>query len=145
MSLDLTESIQYDGHTQEWSGLPGHVILTLPFELDEAAMIDGASRLRVLASVIAPNAKPALATVAIFTFIGHWNDFCGPLIFLNSPENFTLPLGLYSLKTYAGDPGQPKDKLLMAGSVIATLPIILVFFAAQRYFIQGIVTIDLKG
>jgi multiple sugar transport system permease protein len=120
-------------------------ILTLPFELDEAAMIDGASRLRVLVNVIAPNAKPALATVAIFTFIGHWNDFFGPLIFLNSPENFTLPLGLYSLKTYAGDPGEPKDQLLMAGSVIATLPIILVFFAAQRYFIQGIVTTGMKG
>ena len=120
-------------------------ILTLPFELDEAAMIDGASRLRVLVNVIAPNAKPALATVAIFTFIGHWNDFFGPLIFLNSPENFTLPLGLYSLKTYAGDPGEPKDQLLMAGSVIATLPILLVFFAAQRYFIQGIVTTGMKG
>jgi multiple sugar transport system permease protein len=120
-------------------------ILTLPFELDEAAMIDGASRLRVLFSVIAPNAKPALATVALFTFISHWNDFFGPLIFLNSPENFTLPLGLYSLKTYAGDPGEPKDQLLMAGSVIATLPIVVVFFAAQRYFIQGIVTTGMKG
>ncbi len=120
-------------------------ILTLPFELDEAAMIDGASRLRVLFTIIAPNAKPALATVAIFTFIGHWNDFFGPLIFLNSPENFTLPLGLYSLKTYAGDPGEPKDQLLMAGSVIATLPIVVVFFLAQRYFIQGIVTTGMKG
>jgi ABC-type glycerol-3-phosphate transport system permease component len=120
-------------------------ILTLPFELDEAAMIDGASRLRILTSVIVPNAKPALATVAIFTFIGHWNDFFAPLIFINSPENFTLPLGLYSLKTYAGDPGEPKDHLLMAGSVIATLPIIVVFFLAQRYFIQGIVTSGLKG
>ncbi len=120
-------------------------ILTLPFELDEAAMIDGASRLRILVDVIAPNARPALATVAIFTFIGHWNDFFGPLIFLNSPENFTLPLGLYSLKTYAGDPGEPKDQLLMAGSVIATLPIIVVFFFAQRYFVRGIVTTGLKG
>jgi multiple sugar transport system permease protein len=120
-------------------------ILTLPFELDEAAMIDGASRLQILANVIAPNAKPALTAVAIFTFIGHWNDFFGPLIFLNSPENFTLPLGLYSLKTYAGDPGQPKDHLLMAGSVIATLPIVVVFFLAQRYFVQGIVTSGLKG
>lgn len=120
-------------------------ILTLPFELDEAAMIDGASRLRILTSVIVPNAKPALATVGIFTFIGHWNDFFSPLIFINSPENFTLPLGLYSLKTYAGDPGEPKDHLLMAGSVIATLPIIVVFFFAQRYFIQGIVTTGMKG
>lgn len=120
-------------------------ILTLPFELDEAAMIDGASRLQVLVNVIAPNAKPALATVAIFTFIGHWNDFFGPLIFLNTPENFTLPLGLYSLKTYAGDPGEPKDHLLMAGSVISTLPIVIVFFLAQRYFVRGIVTTGLKG
>jgi multiple sugar transport system permease protein len=120
-------------------------ILTLPFELDEAAMIDGASRLRILVDLIVPNAKPALATVSVFTFISHWNDFFGPLIFINSPENFTLPLGLYSLKTYVGDPGEPKDQLLMAGSVIATLPIIVVFFAAQRYFIQGIVTTGLKG
>jgi len=108
-------------------------------------MIDGASRLRILVSVILPNSKPALATVAIFSFIFHWNDFFGPLIFLNSRENFTIPLGLYSLKTYAGDPGEPKDQLLMAGSVIATVPIILVFFLAQRYFIQGIVTSGLKG
>ncbi len=120
-------------------------ILTLPFELDEAAMIDGAGRVRILGSVILPNAKPALATVAIFSFIAHWNDFFGPLIFLNSPENFTIPLGLYSLKTYVGDPGEPKDHLLMAGTVIATLPIIVVFFAAQRYFVQGIVTTGLKG
>lgn len=120
-------------------------ILTLPFELDEAAMIDGASRLRILYSVLLPNSKPALATVAIFSFIAHWNDFFGPLIFLNTRENFTIPLGLYSLKTYVGDPGEPKDQLLMAGSVIATLPIVIVFFAAQRYFIQGIVTTGLKG
>ena len=120
-------------------------ILTLPFELDEAAMIDGAGRLRILSTVILPNSKPALATVAIFSFIAHWNDFFGPLIFLNTRENFTLPLGLYSLKTYVGDPGEPKDQLLMAGSVIATLPIIVVFFTAQRYFVQGIVTSGLKG
>lgn len=120
-------------------------ILTLPFELDEAAMIDGASRVRILFSVIVPNSKPAIATVAIFSFIHHWNEFFGPLIFLNSRENFTIPLGLYSLKTYVGDPGEPKDQLLMAGSVIATLPIVIIFFAAQRYFIQGIVTTGLKG
>lgn len=120
-------------------------ILTLPFELDEAAMIDGASRVRILTTILLPNARPALATVAIFTFIAHWNDFFGPLIFLNTPERFTIPLGLYSLRTYVGDPGEPKDHLLMAGSVIATLPIILIFLFAQRYFIQGIVTSGLKG
>ena len=113
--------------------------------LEEAAMIDGAGRIRILTSVILPNCQPVLATVAIFTFIAHWNDFFGPLIFLNSKENFTIPLGLYTLKTYAGDPGEPKDHLLMAGSVIATVPIIAIFFLAQRYFIRGIVTSGLKG
>lgn len=120
-------------------------ILTLPFELDEAALIDGASRLRILFNIIVPNAKPALAAAAVFSFITHWNDFFSALIFLNSRENFTIPLGLYTLKTYAGDPGEPKDHLLMAGSVIATLPIVVIFFAAQRYFVQGIVTTGLKG
>jgi len=120
-------------------------ILTLPFELDEAATIDGAGKLRILFDIIVPNAKPALAAAAVFSFIGHWNEFFQALIFLNSRENFTIPLGLYTLRTYAGDPGEPKDHLLMAGSVIATLPIVLVFFAAQRYFVQGIVMSGLKG
>jgi len=120
-------------------------ILTLPFELDEAAMIDGAGRLRILLSVILPNSKPALVTVALFSFIAHWNDFFGPLIFLNTRKNFTIPLGLYALKTYTYDPGKPTDQLLMAGSVIATLPIIVIFLSFQRYFIQGIVTSGLKG
>ncbi len=120
-------------------------LTTIPFELDEAAMIDGASRLDILLRVLLPNSKPALATVAVFTFIFSWNDFFAPLIFLNTPSNFTIPLGLYSLKSYVGDPGEPKDHLLMAGSVIATLPIIVLFFSAQRYFVQGIVTSGLKG
>ena len=120
-------------------------ILTLPYELDEAATIDGAGKLRILFDVIVPNAKPALAAAAVFSFIGHWNEFFQALIFLNSRENFTIPLGLYTLRTYAGDPGEPKDHLLMAGSVIATAPIVLVFFAAQRYFVQGIVMSGLKG
>jgi ABC-type glycerol-3-phosphate transport system permease component len=120
-------------------------ILGMPFELDEAALIDGASKLGILWSIILPNCKPALATVAVLGFIGHWNEFFGPLIFLNSRENFTIPLGLYTLRTYAGDPGEPKDHLLMAGSVIATAPIIVLFFVAQKYFVQGIVTTGIKG
>ena len=120
-------------------------ILTLPFDLDEAALIDGAGRVRILFEIIVPNAKPALAAAAVFGFINHWNEFFQALIFLNSRENFTIPLGLYTLRTYAGDPGEPKDHLLMAGSVIATLPIVIVFFLAQRYFVQGIVTTGLKG
>ena len=120
-------------------------IMAMPYELDEAALMDGAGRMRILWDIILPNCKPALATVAVLGFIGHWNEFFGPLIFLNIRENFTIPLGLYTLRTYAGDPGEPKDHLLMAGSVIATLPIIIVFFAAQKYFVQGIVTTGLKG
>lgn len=120
-------------------------ILTLPFDLDEAALIDGAGRVRILFEIIVPNAKPALAAAAVFGFINHWNEFFQALIFLNSRENFTIPLGLYTLRTYAGDPGEPKDHLLMAGSVIATLPIVIVFFLAQRYFVQGIVTSGIKG
>lgn len=120
-------------------------ILSLPYELDEAATIDGAGKMRILWDIIVPNAKPALATAAVFSFISHWNEFFGPLIFLNSRENFTIPLGLYTLRIYAGDPGEPKDHLLMAGSIIATLPIVVLFFAAQRYFVQGIVTSGLKG
>ena len=120
-------------------------ILTLPYELDEAATIDGAGKLRILFDIIVPNARPALAAAAVFSFISHWNEFFQALIFLNSRENFTIPLGLVALRTYAGDPGEPKDHLLMAGSVIATLPIVFVFFAAQRYFVQGIVMSGLKG
>lgn len=120
-------------------------IMAMPFELDEAALMDGASRIRILWDIILPNCKPALATVAVLGFIGHWNEFFGPLIFLNSRENFTIPLGLYTLRTYAGDPGEPKDHLLMAGSIIATLPIIVLFFVAQKYFVQGIVTTGIKG
>jgi multiple sugar transport system permease protein len=120
-------------------------ILSLPYELDEAATIDGAGKVRILWDIIVPNSKPALATAAVFSFIAHWNEFLGPLIFLNSKKYFTIPLGLYTLRTYAGDPGEPKDHLLMAGSVIATLPIVALFFVAQRYFVQGIVTTGLKG
>lgn len=120
-------------------------IMAIPFELDEAALIDGAGRFRILWNIILPNSGPALAAVAVLGFIANWNEFFGPLIFLNSKSNFTIPLGLYALKSYAGDPGEPKDHLLMAGSVIATLPIVVVFFVAQKYFIQGIVTTGIKG
>jgi multiple sugar transport system permease protein len=120
-------------------------IMSIPFELDEAALIDGAGRIRILWSIILPNSGPAMAAVAVLGFIGSWNAFFGPLIFLQKKETFTIPLGLYALKTYAGDPGEPKDHLLMAGAVIATLPIVILFFAAQKYFVQGIVTTGIKG
>lgn len=120
-------------------------ILTIPYELDEAALMDGASRMRILWDIIVPNSRPALATVGVLSFIASWNDFLGPLIFLNSQEKFTVSIGLYSLRTYVGEPGEPKDHLIMAGAVMATLPIVVLFFAAQKYFVHGIVTTGLKG
>jgi len=120
-------------------------IMTLPLELDEAALIDGAGRLSILWRMILPNSGPVLATVAIFGFIGHWNAFLHPLIFLNSARKYTVSLGLYFLKSNPGDPGLPKDNLLMAGAVMATMPIILIFFIAQRYFVSGIAMSGIKG
>lgn len=120
-------------------------IMTLPIELDEAALIDGAGKIRILWKIILPNSGPALATVAIFAFMGHWNEFLGPLIFLNTKSKYTILLGLWFLRTAGGEPGLPKDNLLMAGAVIATAPIIIIFFTAQKYFVRGIAMTGLKG
>lgn len=120
-------------------------IMTLPIELDEAALMDGASRLGILFRIILPNSGPVLATVAIFGFIAHWNQFLEPLIFLNSARKYTVPLGLWFLRFQEGQAGLPKDNLLMAGAVLATLPIIIVFFVAQKYFVRGIAMSGLKG
>ncbi len=120
-------------------------IMTLPIEIDEAALMDGASRLGILWRIILPNSGPVLATVAIFGFIGHWNQFLEPLIFLNSARKYTVPLGLWFLRAQEGEAGLPKDNLLMAGAVLATLPIIIVFFMAQKYFVRGIAMSGLKG
>jgi multiple sugar transport system permease protein len=120
-------------------------IMTLPIEIDEAALMDGASRLGILFRIILPNSGPVMATVAIFGFIGHWNQFLEPLIFLNSARKYTVPLGLWFLRAQEGQAGLPKDNLLMAGAVLATLPIIIVFFVAQKYFVRGIAMTGLKG
>jgi multiple sugar transport system permease protein len=120
-------------------------IMTLPIEIDEAALMDGSSRLGILFRIILPNSGPVLATVAIFGFIGHWNQFLEPLIFLNSARKYTVPLGLWFLRAQEGQAGLPKDNLLMAGAVLATLPIIIVFFFAQKYFVRGIAMSGLKG
>ncbi|MFH1084494.1 MAG: carbohydrate ABC transporter permease [Chloroflexota bacterium] len=120
-------------------------IMTLPIELDEAALIDGAGKIRILWRLILPNSGPALATVAIFAFMGHWNEFLGPLIFLNTTSKYTVPLGLWFLRAQGGEPGLPRDNLLMAGAVMATAPIVIIFFLAQKYFVQGIAMTGLKG
>lgn len=118
-------------------------IMTIPYEYDQAAQIDGASSWWILWRVILPLAKPALATATIFAFLAHWNDFWGPLIFLNNPDNFTLPLGLRWLQT--SDLGRPKENLLLAAAIMATVPILAIYFCAQKYFVQGIVMSGIKG
>lgn len=112
--------------------------MTIPRDSEEAALIDGASRLRIWWSIILPQARPALATVLIFTFIGTWNDFFGPLLYLNSPEKATLTLGLNLMKTQVLGSGVVEWNVLMAASLLVLLPNVILFFLAQKHFIKGI-------
>jgi len=119
--------------------------MTIPRDLDDAARIDGASFLRIFWNVLLPLSGPILATLAVIGFIAHWNDFLGPLIYLDSRTNFTVALGLRYFQNAAGLGGDPMEHLLMAASVTFTLPCILIFFLAQRYFVRGIVLSGVKG
>jgi ABC-type glycerol-3-phosphate transport system permease component len=119
--------------------------LTIPREYDEAAVLDGASHLRIYWSIILPLARPALATVALFAFLGTWNDFFNPLIYLNSPENATLTLGLDMMKSQVMGTGVTQWHLLMAASLLVMLPNIILFFFAQQHFMKGIQVGGLKG
>jgi multiple sugar transport system permease protein len=119
--------------------------MTIPRDYDEAAKIDGANSLHVLWQIHVPLCRPAITTVAIFAALFHWNAFIEPLIFLNSPEKFTISLGLRYFQTVPLDAGEPKEHLLMAGTVIMIVPCLVLFFAAQRYFVKGIVLSGLKG
>jgi multiple sugar transport system permease protein len=114
---------------------------TLPIELEEAARIDGASRLGILLKIVLPLSGPALATLAVIMFMWTWNDFLWPLITIYSPNNMTLQLGL---ATFQGA-HQTNTNLLMAANVMSMLPVLLLFFLAQRYFVRGIATTGLKG
>jgi multiple sugar transport system permease protein len=114
---------------------------TLPIELEEAARIDGASRIGVLFKIVLPLSGPALATLAVITFIWTWNDFLWPLVTIFSPNNMTLQLGL---ATFQGAHSS-NTNLLMAATVMSVLPLLFLFFVAQRYFIRGIATTGLKG
>ena len=115
--------------------------LSIPKELSDAARIDGCSEFDIYSRIILPLSKPIMITVAIFTFLATWNDFMGPLIYLNSESKKTIALGLASFQgLYATD-----WELLMAASLVMTLPTIILFFIAQRYFIEGIVMTGLKG
>ena len=89
--------------------------------------------------------KPVLATASILSFQWHWNDFISPLIYLQSRENFTVSLGLRMFQSVAGIGGVPKDNLLMAASVMALLPILILFVFMQKHFVRGIVMTGIKG
>jgi multiple sugar transport system permease protein len=115
--------------------------LGLPRELEEAAFVDGAGHIRVFFTLVVPLSKPAIATVAVFSFMGSWNNFLWPLIVINSPDLMTLPLGLSSLSgRFVTD-----WNLLLAGATISVLPIVAVFLFAQRYVLQGVAMSGLKG
>ena len=118
-------------------------MLTLPRELDEAAVIDGASYARILWNILVPLCKPALATLAILTIIANWDSFLDPVIFLQTPDNFTVAIGIWYFKSQEFQV-TPTDHLLMAASVTSIIPPIALFFAFQRYFVQGIVLTGLK-
>jgi multiple sugar transport system permease protein len=115
--------------------------MTIPFELSEAAYIDGANEWRIFWSVILPLAKPALATVAVFQFIRSWTDYLNPLIYLNDQNLYTLQLGL---QQYSSQYGREWG-LLMAAAVLITLPPIIIFFLTQRTFVQGVTLTGIKG
>jgi multiple sugar transport system permease protein len=117
----------------------------IPREYIEAARIDGASELWILLHVFIPLAKPALATVAIFTFLGSWNDLFGPLIYLHDSETYTLPLGLLEFMSTVGQAAGTPMHLIMAVSTIMVIPVVILFFCAQRTFIAGIQSGGIKG
>lgn len=115
---------------------------TIPDDLSEAAHIDGANELRILWSIFMPLVKPALAVVALFEFIANWNSFLGPLIYLTDEQLWTLTLGIQSLRMQYG---LSNYATIMAAVFIALTPIVILFFFAQRTFIEGIALTGLKG
>lgn len=117
-------------------------MLTIPPELGDAAKIDGCGYFGTFARIYLPLSKPALATLAIFTFTSAWNDFMGPVIYLNSRDNWTLSVGL---RGFTAMYGQTPWQLLMAASLVTVIPCVLLYFFAQSYFIQGIVITGVKG
>ncbi|ADB30992.1 binding-protein-dependent transport systems inner membrane component [Kribbella flavida DSM 17836] len=115
-------------------------VTAVPLELDEAATIDGAGHLRIFTTIVLPLIRPALATVAVFAFMGSWNSFLWPLVVIRSPEFMTLPLGLSTLQ------GQFTTQwdVVMAGSVVSIVPIAVVYLLAQRHIIAGVAHTGIK-
>ena len=115
--------------------------VSLPIELEEAALIDGANQFQVFTRIVLPNSKPALATLTVLSFLTNWNEFLWPVYVLFSPNRLTLPPGLSILQgNYSTD-----YPVVMAGGVIASIPVLIVFFIAQRYIIEGVSRSGIKG
>jgi ABC-type glycerol-3-phosphate transport system permease component len=114
---------------------------TIPLELEDAARIDGCGRFRIFWRIVLPLSRPALVTLALFTFMAYWNDLLGPVIYLSSIERATLTIGLANLQS---GPMTTRYELLMAGSVLSVLPILLLLILGQRWFIRGVATTGLK-
>jgi ABC-type glycerol-3-phosphate transport system permease component len=116
--------------------------LSIPKEYDEAAMIDGCGYFRIFWHIILPQSKPALAAMAIFTFMWEWNDYFGPLIYLTDPDNYTLALTFkiweVTQQTGLGYEPQPFNRIMAIATLITSVPI-LIFFFGQKYFLRGIV------
>lgn len=115
---------------------------SIPREMDESARIDGCSYFKIYYNIILPLSKPLLGIIAIQTFMAQWNDFMRPLIYLNTSTKYTVSL---SLRNFSADYGMTPWHLLMAASLMCLLPCVILFFTAQKYFIQGIVVTGLKG
>lgn len=114
---------------------------TIPKDLDEAAYVDGAGLWTIYWRIILPLSKPALIVIGLFSFMGSWNDFMGPLVYVNDESKFTMALGLQMFQSLHS----AQWHLLMAASTVVILPVIIVFFIGQRYFIEGITLTGLKG
>ena len=114
---------------------------TIPFELSEAAKIDGASEWCIFRQIVLPLCKPALAVVAMFSFMGTWNDFIGPLIYLLRQKTYTLSLGLQFFQSHAGG---TEWNLQMAATALVIMPVLILFFFAQKIFIKGIALTGIK-
>jgi multiple sugar transport system permease protein len=116
---------------------------TIPIEYDEAAFVDGVNHFQIITRIVAPMSKPALAVVAVFSFLASWKDFMGPFLYLNDQRKYTLSLGLKYLISGYSVMGQ--WQILMAASVLIVVPILLLFFFMQRYFIGGLTMGGLRG
>lgn len=115
--------------------------MTIPIDLEEAAVIDGCGKFRIWATIIVPLSKPIIATLSVFLFQGTYNDFMGPLIYLNTDTKFTVQLGLAGFRNAFST----RYDLIMAGSMLALIPILIIYIVCQKYIVKGIVMSGLKG